>query len=63
LFAAILYENYGARMSERCRDDAALCELVASWHRLTPAVREKFIGIRSAKPSLARVVTPTPDRI
>ena len=25
-------------MSEECRDDATLHELVASWHRLTPEV-------------------------
>jgi hypothetical protein len=31
--------------SELCRDDAALRELVGTWHRLTPSVRDAIMEL------------------
>ena len=38
-------ENCPLVLSELCRDDATLHELVTSWHRLTSGVREKIVEI------------------
>ena len=38
-FSQTVCENCPTGMSEECRDDATIRELVASWHRLTPDVR------------------------
>ncbi len=32
-------------LSDLCRDDAAIREIVGSWHRLTPEVREKIMNL------------------
>jgi hypothetical protein len=32
-------------MSEQCRNDATLRELLASWHRLTPEVRAAIMQL------------------
>jgi len=33
---------------EMCRVDETLRELVATWHRLTPTVRKKIMGVARA---------------
>jgi hypothetical protein len=38
-------DNCPPGVSGWCRDDAALRALVARWHRLTPAVREKILDL------------------
>jgi hypothetical protein len=38
-------ENWPLGLSELCRDDGALCELDASWHRLTPDVWAAIIQL------------------
>ena len=43
--AATTCENCPLGLSELCRDDAMLHELVTSWHRLTSGVREKIVEI------------------
>src|SRR5208337_78877 len=44
-FSQTVCENCPTGMSEECRDDATLRELVASWHRLTPDVRAAIMQL------------------
>src|ERR1022692_1638523 len=44
-FSQTVCENCPTGMSEECRDDATLHELVASWHRLTPDVRAAIMQL------------------
>jgi len=44
-FSQAVCENCPTGVSEECRDDATLRELVASWHRLTPDVRAAIMQL------------------
>ncbi len=44
-FSQTICENCPTGMSEECRVDATLRELVASWHRLTPDVRAAIMQL------------------
>jgi hypothetical protein len=41
----ICYEITAEGAQEMCREDAALCELVASWHNLTLSVRDAIMEL------------------
>ncbi len=44
-FPYCICKNYRLNLSDVCREDEALRELVANWHRLTPSVREAIVAL------------------